>query len=278
MKKTTFISVLIALSSTLLIHAAKAEPLQFTEWEKSRFAEIDSNNDNQLDQQEFRATTRGWMTKSGFDEQKQIKLTNKKFRRYDANGDNGISIMEFVQTNRQSKSQKAKPAPKVKQQIKSKVEASRLLGKAKNQKLALGDKAPNALGTDRNGDDVNISDLQGKVVVVSYWVSWCKPCKKELAVLHNLQRKLGDDLIKVVSINLKESRNSYKKLIKQMSGLDVTLTHDTKGFIARRYGVEKAPSLFVIDQFGKISYINHGYKATPINEVVNVVKRLYKQS
>lgn len=72
--------------------------------------------------------------------------------------------------------------------------------------LDLGDIPPNFLGRDSNGDDVILEDHKGKIVVISFWTSWCTPCLKELPILENIQNKVGTDKVKVIAINFKEDK------------------------------------------------------------------------
>lgn len=52
--------------------------------------------------------------------------------------------------------------------------------------VRVGDTPPDALGRNREGNDVVLSDHRGKVVVVTFWATWCGYCLKELPVLENL--------------------------------------------------------------------------------------------
>ncbi|MFI4970616.1 MAG: TlpA disulfide reductase family protein, partial [Lysobacterales bacterium] len=76
-------------------------------------------------------------------------------------------------------------------------------------RLQAGDAAPDSLGTDRDGKQVRIADYHGKVVVLTFWATWCGYCLKELPILENLQRRLGKARIEVVAINTDKNRVDY---------------------------------------------------------------------
>ena len=62
-----------------------------------------------------------------------------------------------------------------------------------------GDLPPSALGRDANDHDVRVEDMHGKVVVVTFWASWCGYCLKELPILANIQKLAGADNLQVVA-------------------------------------------------------------------------------
>ncbi len=140
--------------------------------------------------------------------------------------------------------------------------------------LEIGESPPNFLGRDSDGNDVTLDDNKGKIVVISFWASWCSPCLKELPILENIQNKIGTDKIKVVAINFKENRKQYKKIVKMLSSLKLTLTHDKRGSIGRKFGVEAIPNLFIIDKNGELAFHNVGYGDSSIDEIVGVLNKL----
>lgn len=139
--------------------------------------------------------------------------------------------------------------------------------------LDLGDIPPNFLGRDSNGDDVILEDHKGKIVVISFWASWCTPCLKELPILENIQNKVGTDKVKVIAINFKEDKKKYRKIKELLSTLNLTLTHDKRGAIGKKFGVKAIPNLFIVGKNGELVFHNVGYDDSSIDKIIKVLNQ-----
>ena len=124
----------------------------------------------------------------------------------------------------------------------------------------VGEFPPSALGTAHaSGLPIDLAQYRGKVVIVSFWASWCGPCRKELPVLGHFQKVIGHDALEVIAINLKEPRRDFLGVLRANRNLDLTYVHDAKGVTSDQYGVEVLPNMFVIDRDGKVAHVHRGY-------------------
>ena len=122
-----------------------------------------------------------------------------------------------------------------------------------------GEIPPDALGKDREGNEQTVSQHRGKVVIVTFWASWCGPCRRELPVLGQFQRAVGKDALEVIAINVKEPRRDYLGVIRANRDLELTWVHDSSGATAVRYGVQALPNMFIMDREGKVAHVHRGY-------------------
>src|SRR5450830_565593 len=76
---------------------------------------------------------------------------------------------------------------------------------------AVGSPPPDNLGVDQKGEGVLVSAFTGKVVVITFWATWCPYCIQELPVLHNIQTKVGRDQLQVIAVNT-EDHDVYRKV------------------------------------------------------------------
>ena len=146
-----------------------------------------------------------------------------------------------------------------------------------NAEVNVNDIPPSYLGTDREGNEVKLDDKIGKVVVVTFWASWCPPCLKEIPILDAIQKQVGKDQLEVIAVNFKEDRRRYRKLIKKMTEVSVTMTHDKRGSISQKFGVNAIPHMFMVDKTGKVAHVHLGYDETMLNQIVDELNTLLEQ-
>ena len=68
----------------------------------------------------------------------------------------------------------------------------------------IGEAPPDDLGLIDTGKDLSLGTLRGKVVIVSFFASWCGPCMEELPMLEKIQKIEGQSHLQVVMINVDE--------------------------------------------------------------------------
>ena len=112
-----------------------------------------------------------------------------------------------------------------------------------------------------DGKTVRLSSLKGKVVLVDFWASWCKPCKKELPALDKLAKQYkdaGKDVV-FVAINIDTDRAKAEKFLKEKGIKHVVVLLDPSSTSAEAYQPGTMPTSYVVDQKGIIKFVNEGY-------------------
>ncbi len=101
-------------------------------------------------------------------------------------------------------------------------------------------------------------DLKDKIVVVDFWASWCKPCKKSFPALNELQRKFAAQGLLIIGVNEDEKpANMADFLAKNPATFAVVRDADQK--LVAQIGVNTMPSSFILDRTGKVRFIHSGF-------------------
>lgn len=97
------------------------------------------------------------------------------------------------------------------------------------------------------------------IVILSFWATYCEPCKKEIPELMTIGQKHSTDSVKIFCISIdKEGASKVAPVVTERKyTLPVLLDPYCK--TAERYGVSSLPALFVIDPLGNIRYSSSGY-------------------
>jgi thiol-disulfide isomerase/thioredoxin len=126
-----------------------------------------------------------------------------------------------------------------------------------------GGRAPDFVLKSTAGKEIQLSALKGKVVLVDFWASWCKPCKKELPELDKLAKayRAAGAKVEIIAINIDSDRANADKFLKAAKVGSLTVLLDPGGTSAENYQPGTMPTSFVIDGKGIIKHVNEGYTA-----------------
>ncbi|MBI3944923.1 MAG: TlpA family protein disulfide reductase [Armatimonadetes bacterium] len=126
-----------------------------------------------------------------------------------------------------------------------------------------------------DGKEVRLSDLKGKVVVLSFWATWCPPCRKELPHLEALHKKYKDKPVQVLGVNLDLAGEDLARWLEE-NKVTFTTVADADGRAASAYGVKLLPTLVVVDQEMKIRQRIQGFNPKMEENLSRLIDGLLK--
>ncbi|WP_046173751.1 thiol-disulfide oxidoreductase ResA [Domibacillus indicus] len=119
--------------------------------------------------------------------------------------------------------------------------------------LEAGDKAPDFVLTDLNGETHQLSDYEGKGVFLNFWGTWCEPCKKEMPHMEKLAAEYEGE-VEILAVNVGESEFQVNNFAEQY-GLTFPIGLDSGKEVMDTYGVDPLPTTFMIKPDGTIEQI-----------------------
>jgi thiol-disulfide isomerase/thioredoxin len=113
-------------------------------------------------------------------------------------------------------------------------------------------KAPDFTVYDAEGNEVHLTDVVGKPIVLNFWASWCGPCKMEMPDFNEKYLELGEE-VQFLMINMTDGSRETVKIASEFikeSGYSFPVFYDTKMDAANTYGAYSLPMTFFIDAEG----------------------------
>jgi len=150
-------------------------------------------------------------------------------------------------------------------------------GQADPPVLNAGDDAPMFAGALHDPDAagmvrIDLSSLVGpeadaeqaaKAVLISFFATWCKPCKKEMPFLQQLSTEYKEKGLRVVSVAIDKDEATWPEIAELVKLNHVTypVVKDRYNLVARQYLGEKTalPSVFIVNKEGKVALVKQGY-------------------
>ena len=131
-----------------------------------------------------------------------------------------------------------------------------------------------------DGSNFNITNLKndGKAIVISFWATWCKPCKKELnniaEIYEDWQEETG---VKLVAISIDDTRSMSKVApFVNASDWEYEVYLDPNGDLKRAMGVSTVPHTFLLNGKNEIVWQHKGYVDGDEMELLKEIKQLVK--
>jgi thiol-disulfide isomerase/thioredoxin len=107
--------------------------------------------------------------------------------------------------------------------------------------------------------EFNISDYEGKVVVLDFWASWCVPCRRSFPWLNDMNARYGDDGLVIIGVNLDQERSEAEAFLAEFPA-QFQIHYDKDKTLAKSYDVVAMPSSYVLGPNGEIVKRHYGFK------------------
>ncbi len=124
---------------------------------------------------------------------------------------------------------------------------------------------------DKNGRNSALSSIKGRYIVLSFWASWCQPCRyknAQLKKVYDLYKKKG---LEVIGVSLDESKTSWLNAIKRddTNWINVVAEEGFKSKVAISYNVVSVPKTFLLDDKGNILHTD-----LQIADLINYLQKM----
>jgi len=104
-----------------------------------------------------------------------------------------------------------------------------------------------------------LEPIQGKVIWVDFWASWCVPCRRSFPWMNTMQEKYADQGLQIIAVNVDKERALADAFLAEVPA-QFSLRFDPAGNLAKQFEVQSMPSSFLLDASGKVLDKHFGFK------------------
>ena len=124
-----------------------------------------------------------------------------------------------------------------------------------------------------DGSTVSLKALQGSVVLVNFWATWCPPCKAEIPSLEKLYSQYKSKGLKVLAIDVAEDKTTVSAFV-SANKMETTILLDASGQTAGAYGAQSIPLTYIIAKDGSVVGRTLGARDWTSPEVLSLMDAL----
>lgn len=132
-----------------------------------------------------------------------------------------------------------------------------------------------------DGTKVTLSDLRGKVVLITFWATWCGPCNKELRIYpEKIMKPLaGKDFVPLL-ISREEKPDVVRKKISNLAKEGIILPIvglDEDRSIFKQYATSGIPRNFLVNKEGKVVFTSKGFELEEFDTMITLINTLLNE-
>ncbi|MCA9181020.1 MAG: TlpA family protein disulfide reductase, partial [Planctomycetales bacterium] len=145
----------------------------------------------------------------------------------------------------------------------------------------LGAKAPETIGLDLNGEKMALADYQGKVVLITFWATWCSPCMRMIPNEKALLKHFGKDGFAIVGVNSDTKVQSAREAVKkhEIPWRSFQNSNDGQNKISSRWRIPGYPTFYLLDSNGIVRKRWFGEQAVGViaETIVRLMQKVASQ-
>ena len=145
-----------------------------------------------------------------------------------------------------------------------------------SQALTIGEKAPDFTLKTLTGENLNITEQRGNIIVINFWASWCGPCRTEMPILQEFHDQYEDLGVAVWGVNVEQENQAGIDYIRELA-VDFPIFFDASNEVSANYNVEAMPTTVIIDRHGKVRSVFRGYQKGYEKKYAKVIKQLIRE-
>jgi thiol-disulfide isomerase/thioredoxin len=124
-----------------------------------------------------------------------------------------------------------------------------------------------------DGKSITLGAMQGQVVVVNFWASWCGPCRKELPALNTLHAELAPKGGRVIAVSIDYDEQNARAFAKA-NKLTLPIAHDGPDGLARQLDLGHVPFTMILDRTGEVVFTSSGSNAEALSRLSAEARQL----